>query len=579
MSEDPHRRLAAILAADVVGYSRLMSEDEADTLDSLRHLRRNVFAPAVSEHKGTLVKSMGDGWLVEFASVTDGVRCAIQVQETLSDHERIKLRIGLHVGDVTFEDEDIYGDGVNLASRLQELADPGAVVISGAARSGIDQRLSTGFEDLGAHDLKNIPEPVTAFGWGMKEIGRDGAALPLPDKPSIAVLPFDNMSGDPEQEYFSDGLTEDIITGLSRLRWLFVIARNSTFTYKGEAVDVTRVGRELGVRYVLEGSVRKAGDRVRVTAQLIEAETGSHIWAERYDGDAADIFELQDDITTRIVGAIIPELDAAERVRALGRPAGDLGTWAVYQRAMAHVDRIDAIENAEATELLRTAIEMDPGFTPAYAHLAVLRAQAAVHGYAADQSEAFEEAREFGKLAVSQDPNDAVAHLGLGIASMFRGEGEIAIPEIETAVELNPNFARAFVWLGFAHKWCRGDTAEIEIGYYDTALRLSPRDPMRWFCLMHKGSALRVLGQHDEAVSLCQAASRFPDGGFLTLIHLATALVDAGRIEEARKVGQDLLEIRPELTVKGAAHLLRTVTPKTREPFLFGLKEAGVPVS
>jgi TolB-like protein/Tfp pilus assembly protein PilF len=400
---------------------------------------------------------------------------------------------------------------------------------------------------------------------------------PLPDKPSIAVLPFDNLSDDTEQEYFADGISEDIITALSKFRSFFVIARNSTFTYKGQAVDVTRVGKELGVRYVLEGSVRKSGDRLRTTAQLIDAQTGNHVWAERYDGSVADIFDLQDEITAQIVGALVPELDAAERARALRRPPEDVDTWVIFQRAMAHVDRFNAEDNARATALLRETIERDPGFVPAHAHLAVLRAQAARHGYASDQSAALDEAREYGLYAVSKDPNDAVAHLGLGIAAMFRGEGDVAIPEIETAIDLNPNFARAFVWLGFAYSWCRGGMPEIEIQYYDTALRLSPRDPWRWYCLMHKGSALRVLGRHEEAVALCQAACRFPETGFLPLLHLTIALVHAGRTDEARDVAAKLLQMRPELTITIFKRMLSTLCPITLEPVLFALREAGLP--
>ena len=385
------------------------------------------------------------------------------------------------------------------------------------------------------------------------------------------------MSRDPEQEYFADGITEDIITALSKFHDFFVTARNSTFTYKGKAIDVTQVGKDLGVRYVLEGSVRRAGDRLRNTAQLIDAQSGNHIWAERYDGNVTDIFELQDDITARIVGALVPELAAAERTRALRRPPEDISTWLLYQRAMSQVDQISTDANAQATTLPLQVIAADPGFVPAYAHLAVLRAQAAVHAYAKDQDAALAEAREYGMHAVSRDQNDAVAHLGLGIASMFRGEGEIAIPEIETSIELNPNFARAFVWLGFAHKWCCGDTPDIEIQNYNMALRLSPRDPMRWFCLMHKGSALRMQGRHEEAVGLCQTARRLPGGGFLPLIHLTVALVHAGQMEEARQVVSELNRVRPELTLTLVRHMLRTLCPVTLEPFLFGLSKAGLP--
>ena len=315
MKNGSKRRLAAVLAADVVGYSKLMGADEAGTLAAMRQLRSGVFAPLVAEHGGNLIKSMGDGWLVEFPSVGDGVSCAIKVQEALARHETIKLRIGLHIGDVTFEDEDIYGDGVNIAARLQEIAVPGAVVISDIAQRSIDGKRASAFVDLGTHALKNISEPVTAYGWGMTAVAARASALPLPDKPSIAVLPFDNLSSDVEQGYFSDGITEDIITALSRFSWFFVIARNSTFAYKGKSIDIRQVGRELGVRYVLEGSVRRAGNRIRITGQLVEAETGNHIWADKYDRDLKDIFELQDEITLTIAATIEPELFAFESQR------------------------------------------------------------------------------------------------------------------------------------------------------------------------------------------------------------------------------------------------------------------------
>jgi adenylate cyclase len=580
------RRLAAILAADVVGYSYLMGKDEAGTLNALNMHRAEFIHPTVAEYRGRIVKLMGDGALVEFPSVVDAVECAVAVQRGMEerngdipDSKRITFRIGINLGDIIIDGDDIYGDGVNVAARLEGLSEPGGICVSEKVFAEVRNKLDTGFEDLGPQEVKNIAEPVRAYRVmsNLAPTAPGTEPLPLPDKPSIAVLPFDNLSDDPEQEYFADGISEDIITALSKFRSFFVIARNSTFTYKGQAVDVTRVGKQLGVRYVLEGSVRKAGDRLRTTAQLIDAQNGNHVWAERYDGKVADILDLQDEITAQIVGALVPELDAAERARALRRPPEDVDTWVIFQRAMPHVDRFNAEANAQATTLLREVINRDPGFVPAYAHLAVLRAQAAVHGYAIDQSAAFDEAREYGQHAVSQDPNDAVAHLGLGIASMFRGEGDVAIPEIETAIELNPNFARAFVWLGFAHKWCRGNTPEIEVQYYDTTLRLSPRDPMRWFCIMHKGAALRVLGQHEEAVALCQAACRFPETGFLPLFHLTIALVHAGRTDEARDAAAELLQIRPELTITVLKRMLRNCCPLTLEPVLFGFREAGLP--
>jgi adenylate cyclase len=373
MSDGTHRKLAAIISADVVGYSLLMGKDEANTLAALRQWRAKEFEPAISSSNGRVVKNMGDGWLVEFDSAGDAVTCAIQVQEKLSDHETLKLRIGLHIGDITHADGDIYGDGVNIAARLQEIAEPGAIVISDVTRRSIDGKLATVFSDLGQQELKNIAEPITAFGWGMTTAQAVASPLPLPDKPSIAVLPFENMSGDPEQEYFSDGITEDIITALSKFRWFFVTARNSTFTYKGTAIDIKQVGRELGVRYVLEGSVRKGGNRVRITAQLIEAETGNHIWAERYDRELDDIFELQDEITQTIAAAVEPELAGSERNRVLYRPTQNLQAYDLMHQGVARLLQLDHGPSRvlEAIDLLKQAIVIDPNFGAAYGRLAL----------------------------------------------------------------------------------------------------------------------------------------------------------------------------------------------------------------
>ena len=390
------RRLAAILAADVVGYSRLMGEDEAGTLERLKSLRRELVQPGITERKGRIVKLMGDGLLAEFPSVVEAVQCAADIQRSMIGREadlpnerRIKLRIGVNLGDIIVEGSDIYGEGVNVAVRLEALADPGGICISGKVYEEVRNKLPTAFEDLGEQEVKNIAEPVRVYRWtdaADQEPGGAGAeaALPLPDKPSIAVLPFENMSGDPEQEYLADGICEDLITALSKIRWFFVIARNSTFTYKGQAVEVTQVARELGVRYVIEGSVRKAGNRVRITAQLIDATTGRHVWAERYDRDLADIFELQDEMTQTIVAAVEPELGAAERERALSKPPENLDAWETCQRGLWHLWRFDREDNAKAPSLLQRAQELDPGFAAAYAHEAYSHFVNVIMGWAED---------------------------------------------------------------------------------------------------------------------------------------------------------------------------------------------------
>jgi adenylate cyclase len=371
----PERRLAAILAADVVGYSRLIGVDEEGTLLRLKAIRAEVIDPAIAAHRGRLVKTTGDGLLVEFASVVDALRCAVEVQREITERggdgppdRCIAFRIGIHQGDIVVENGDIFGDGVNVAARLEALAEPGGICVSARVQEDAAGRLDLAFADLGEQNLKNIARPIRAYRVEPQKASTPPAEapLPLPDKPSIAVLPFQNMSGDPEQEYFADGMVEEIITALSRIRWLFVIARNSSFTYKGQAVDVKRVGRELGVRYVLEGSVRKGGDRVRVTAQLIDAISGAHVWADRYDRDLDDIFAVQDEITASVTGVIEPTLAEAEQRRVLRKPPERLDAWEAYQRGLWHLHRSGREETKTAQTLFRQAIALDPNFAPGH---------------------------------------------------------------------------------------------------------------------------------------------------------------------------------------------------------------------
>jgi len=371
------RRLAAILAADVAGYSRLIGADEGGTLDRLRALRRELLDPKIAEHRGRLVKTTGDGLLVEFGSLVDALRCAVEVQSEMTGHntgvppnKRIELRIGINVGDIVVEGGDIFGDGVNVAARLEGLAEPGGICVSARVQEDAAGKLDLAFEDIGEQQLKNIARPVRVFGAVIGQKPVPEPALALPDKPSIAVLPFANMSGDAEQEYFADGMVEEIITALSRIRWLFVIARNSSFTYKGQAVDVKQVGRELGVRYVLEGSVRKAGNRVRITGQLIDATTGAHLWADRFDGSLEDVFDLQDKVASSVAGVIEPALQAAETACSANRPTTDLTAYDLYLRAYA-MSLSSAARFPEALGLVEQAIARDPRYGPALAWAAI----------------------------------------------------------------------------------------------------------------------------------------------------------------------------------------------------------------
>ncbi len=420
------RRLAAILAADVVGYSRMIRADEEGTLHELRALREELIDPKIQEYRGRIVKLMGDGLLAEFASVVDAVACSAEVQSAIAERNPgtgdtgpIVLRVGINLGDVVIDGDDIQGDGVNVAARLEALAQPGGICISDAVYEQVRDRLDLKFQDLGQQEVKNIDRPVQTWGWiaasteAQMQSSSNGASLPLPDKPSIAVLPFDNMSGDVEQEYFADGMTEDITTALSRIRWLFVIARNSSFAYKGKSVDVRQVAGELGVRYVLEGSVRKGGNRLRVTAQLIDASSGVHVWAERFDREIKDVFVLQDDITDALMASIEPELAKAEQQRAIRKPVENLDAWSWFQRGLWHHYRATKADNDEALRQIGKAIELDPNFSRALAALAHVHYWNALFGYTEHAKENLETGLSLAKRAVVADDKEPFAHFAL----------------------------------------------------------------------------------------------------------------------------------------------------------------------
>ncbi len=577
----PTRKLAAILAADVAGYSKLMGDDETSTLDALRELRQYLFQPIVTEHHGEVVKSMGDGWLVEFASVVDAVNCALQVQENLANHEIIKLRIGIHIGDIVHEDEDIYGDGVNIAARLQEIAAPGGVALSGRARDFLDSKLANGFRDAGEKQLKNISEAVRVFvsGDGETETSNHassvGAPLSLPDKPSIAVLPFDNMSGDPDQEYFSDGITEDIITALSRLRWLFVIARNSTFTYKGQAVDVKQVGREMGARYVLEGSVRKSGERFRVTAQLIEAETGNHIWAERYDRELADIFDLQDELTEAISGQVNAELAGSEREQAHKKAKTDLDAWDLYQRGMWHYYKMSKDDLAEARRLFQLASERAPEFGSAFAGLAVVASSETIMGYTPDRAATLEQGLRDGEKAVTLDDRDGFSQYALGRVCTALGDRDRAIAALENAIELNPSFALAYYGLGLALYWF--GRAEEAIPQYGLAIRLSPHDPSLWAFHTQRSYAYSILDELDSAIIEAKAAIQAKSDEFWPHVWLAFAYTLQGKNGDARAAYERACKLSPELSTTYIKSMIGTMHPAYLNKILDALHKAGLP--
>jgi TolB-like protein/class 3 adenylate cyclase len=477
------RRLAAIFAGDVAGYSRLMGQDEAGTLARLRALRRELLDPKIAEHKGRIVKTTGDGLLVEFPSVVEAVACALAIQRAMSERnaeiradQRIEFRIGVNLGDVIVEEGDIHGDGVNIAARLEGIAEPGGICISDDAFRQVRGKVEAEFADIGEQSLKNIARLLRVYRIGLSAATEQPAtsptALPLPDKPSIAVLPFANMSGDPEQEYFADGMVEEIITALSRIRWLFVIARNSTFTYKGRPVDVNEVGRELGVRYVLEGSVRKAGTQVRITGQLIDALTGTHLWADRFDGSLEDVFELQDRIAVSVAGVIEPALQAAEMRRSAGRSTTDLTAYDLYLRALATFFPITKERVFEALGLIEQAIAIDRHYGPALALAAISHMQLVRDGWAEEPETSRRKAGDLARQALQATDNDpGILANAAHVLGQFGEDIGAMIGLVDRALALNPSFARGWYVSGLLRTFA--GEPDLAIEHLETALRLS----------------------------------------------------------------------------------------------------------
>jgi len=503
------RRLAAIMAADMVGYSRLMGADEEGTLAALKSHRRELIDPLISQHQGRIVKTTGDGLLIEFASVVDAVRCAVVIQQGMADRNadiddahRIRFRIGINVGDVIVDEGDIFGDGVNVAARLESLAQPGEICVSATVREHVGEKLPIGFVDLGEQSVKNIARAVHVYRVDMR--GKSDSVAPgipggviLPNRPSIAVLPFANMSGDPEQEYFSDGISEDVITGLSRNRMFFVISRSSSFTFRGAAVNVADVARALAVRYVLEGSVRKSGKRVRVTAQLIDATSGRHLWADRYDRELDDIFTVQDEITRNIIEAIAPGIVIAEIDRAQRKDAGVLDAWDFTMRANWPLRRFTRDDLNQAIQFLLQAIDYDPRSAPALADLALAHHFQAVFGWSPSVEGSHAMLGEMARRAVAADDQDASAHTALAIHDLFSCRHAEAERRLRRAIELNPNLAFARGYLGVAHAF--GGDYSAAIPQLEEAVRLSPRDPLLVIWHTSMGWASFTDGRYREA--------------------------------------------------------------------------------
>jgi len=593
-SERVERRLTAILAADVASYSRLTGMDEEGTHVELKEHLRVVVDPKIVEHRGRVIKNTGDGMLAEFGSVVDAVRCAVDVQRRMAERntdvppeKRIEFRIALNVGDIIMDGGDIFGDGVNVAVRLEGIAKPGGICLSEDAYRQVKARLDLAVNDLGPTHLKNIAEPVRVYSL---EVGVSAPAeaapqtepatpekpsvrFALPDRPSIAVLAFQNMSGDPEQEYFSDGMSEDIITALSKLRWFFVIARNSSFIYKGRAVHMKQIAEELGVRYVVEGSVRKGGDRVRITAQLNDVATRGYIWAEHYDRGLSDVFAVQDEITEAIVAAIEPQLYAAEDFRARRKPPDSMDAWDLVMRALSHYWRLTRQDSFVAQALLEKAIAIDPNYGQALGVLAASHTFCAHMGWA-DIATVGPIAERAALTAIMADSEDAWAHFALGGVYLFARRFDDTLAEFELALQLNPNFSLAQGYYGLALSY-RGRWEEANKAAR-RALRLSPRDP---FSALYTGIAAyaQFVGRnYDEAMRLAREAIR-QRGDFVGAHRVLTAAAGmAGHAKFATAALHALRRAQPNISLAWIAHHMPIEQDAEREHYLEAFRRAGL---
>jgi adenylate cyclase len=565
------RRLTAIMIADVVDYSRLMGEDETRALAALAELREELFEPVVIARGGKVVKRMGDGWIVEFPNISDAAASAIEVQVGLTDHETIRLRIGVHIGDVTFQNNDIYGDGINVAARLESLAKPGQVLISDTAHHSLDG-ISVAKFSGGEHlELKNIARPVAVWRWPAA-IEVTAPAPTDPNKPSIAVLPFNNMSDDPEQGFFADGITEDIITDLSKISNLFVTARNSSFLYKGGPVNIPTIAKELGVLFVLEGSVRRSGNRVRINAQLIEAETGGHLWADRYDGDLTDIFAVQDEVTANIVQALAITLGGDEQ-RRIGKKGTD--NFAAYECVLRGREIFLNLQNTDP-ELgkiaFSQAIELDSNFGLPHAYLAQMHIVDIVNGWSDDPQKSLVMAAKLAKHGVELAPDDAHAHIALGSVKLFYRQHEEAIAEAERAVQLNPSYAHGLFELGWYLQYA-GRAAE-SLDYFDRAVQLDPHHSDQFLYFI--AQAYFQLGRYDEAAELLrQRITRSPQSDSSRMM-MAACYGHLSQFDDAHAIWSELIDINPDFSLDQRRVFQPYKNPEDFEKIAAGLNKAGL---
>jgi TolB-like protein/Flp pilus assembly protein TadD len=582
------RRLAAIMAADVVGYSRLIRVDEEGTLAALKALRVDLIDPKIAEHHGRIVKLMGDGMLTEFASVVDAVRAAVEMQQAVADRnadlpkgQRIEFRVGVNLGDVVIDDDDIHGDGVNVAARLEGIAEAGGICVSGSVYDQVRDRIDFPFEDLGEQEVKNIDRPVRVWRWAFRdsirppEDKRETDPSPPHDKPSIAVLPFDNLSGDPEQEYFADGIAEDIISALSRFTWFFVIARNSSFAFKGQAIDVKQLAHELRVQYVLEGSVRKVGKRVRIAVQLIDARVDHHVWAERYDRDLEDIFAVQDEITERVITSVAPGIVSAEMQRAHRKDIASLDAWDRVMRAHWHLARFTMEDHAEARRLLSEAVQIEPNSAHALGDLAMIHVLDGQWGWGISRDQSLAAAAEAARHAVTIDEGNTWAQIALGFVELFARRHDESVRRLKRAIEISPNDPHAHAHLGFALSFA--GESEAAIAQVEEAMRLSPRDPFLAFWYTAQALAAFSAGRYKEAVDCAKKTieenPRHPGAYRL----LAASHAQLGHIEDAKVALKEMLHQMPGMTVTATRQQVPWKKSDDAARYLEGLRKAGLP--
>ena len=587
--ERVERRLAAVLAADVAGYSRLMGRDEERTLSQLKSFRKTLVDPGIATHRGRIVKTTGDGMLVEFASAVDAARCAVEVQREMAQQNtavppelRIEFRIGIHVGDIIIDDNDIFGDGVNIAARLEGIAEPGGVCISDDAHRQIRGKIDIAFDDIGEQNLKNIAEPMRA--WHLRLAGEAAAAiratptqvqdLTLPDKPSIVVLPFDNMSAEAGQDYLADGIVEAITAALSCIRSFFVIARTSAFTYKGRATNARDVGKELGVAYLLEGSVQKAGNRLRIIVQLIETEGGAHVWSSRFDGDIDEFFDLEDRITEQVAGALQPSIRIAEIERSRRKRPQDLGSYDYTMRAMPHVWALEKEESVKALELLEQALAIDPQYPLALSLAGWCHAQRSVYNWADDIAASQATARSLAERAAEMSGDDPFILAVLGAVHTFVRNYGTARVLLERAVALDPNAAWAWSRLGWLENYA--DRPEKAIMNFERALRLSPIDPMNFNNYVGIGSAHEVAQDYDQAAAFYRRALEERPNASWIYRNLASSLSGAGRVDEARQAFAEVMRFYPDLTMSRFKEAM-VFSPAVLDRMAENLRKLGLP--